>query len=252
MKKQILGFTFGLALFGAVIMASAQNLIVNGNFENGNTGFLSNYSYVTGYRGCWNEGTYSVVNDAYQVHPNWTAAYDHTLGNSSGHYFVGNGSSDTSKVVWETTTPIDVTEAGTAYRFEAYVSTLVGVSGDGPSLTFQVGNGTQWTDLGSTITFNNGAGVGVWDLSFADGVFNSPGDYYIRLMNAQSAAGGNDFGLDDLYFGFTTNSPSYQNNIGVDNTPVTITTEPVPEPATLALTGLGALGCVLMFRRRNS
>jgi hypothetical protein len=36
--------------------------------------------------------------------------------------------------------------------------------------------------------------------------------------------------------------------VNVDYTDISIT--PAPEPSTLALAGLGAMGCLLMFRRR--
>ncbi len=241
--------TCGLAFATAIVSAPAQNLISNGNFESGTSGFVSDYSYTD--QPVCDAAMYSVVNYAQQVHPAWTTAPDHTFGNYSGKYFVGNGSDDTTKTVWMTDAPVHITLAGVAYRFEAYVSTLYTVSGgNGPELTFQVGNGGQWTNLGSTYSFPDGAAVGAWNLSYADGVFNAPGDYYIRLLNAQPALGGNDFGLDDLFFGFTTSSPSYSDGIGTHITPVSIA-EAAPEPSTLVPAFLGGLGMLWWLRRRK-
>lgn len=193
----------------------AANLITNGDFSSGNTGFSSDY---TSQASNVPEGTYSVVAQARDAHSAWTAAFDHTAGDASGKYFVGNGSSNTALAPWKTSTAVTVTQADTAYRFEAYISTLFMVSGNnGPILKFQIGDGTTWVDMGTTTNFVNGAAVGQWNLAFADGKFNQAGNYLIRLVNSQTAAGGNDFGLDDIYFGLRTSAPSVGSNPGSDN-----------------------------------
>src|SRR5210317_663074 len=55
-----------------------NNTIGNSNFDQGNTGFLSEYIYnpVT----IWDEGTYAIVTDANTVHPNFNCDEDHTTG----------------------------------------------------------------------------------------------------------------------------------------------------------------------------
>lgn len=127
---------------------------------------------------------------------------------------MANGSSDTTDVVWQTDSLISVTQAGTAYRFEAYVTTLypVSVGAPGPSLTFQLGDGTNWVNLGTTTTFPNGEPRGNWYLNYTDGTFNVAGNYYLRLINNQSAAGGNDFAIDSIYFGLSAEAPSVGTN----------------------------------------
>jgi len=211
----------------------ANNLITNGDFSAGNSGFSSDYTFQAGdgvaSTGINNmaEGKYSVVPFAKDVHSAWTPAFDHTTGDNTGKYFVGNGSALTSLAPWKTTTALTVTQANTAYRFEAYISTLFTVSNDvaavggtdGPILKFQIGDGTTWVDMGTTNTFIAGAAVGQWNLVFADGKFNQAGNYLIRLVNNQTAAGGNDFGLDDIYFGLRTSAPSVGSNPGVTNPP---------------------------------
>lgn len=184
------------------------NLIVNGNFELGNVGFFSDYTYVTGSNTA-NESTYSVVNSSSQVHNAWTYLpyYDHTFNTSSGHYFVANGASNTTKAVWQTTSAIDVT-ANTVYRFEAYVRSVYPVSP--PSLKFQIGDGANWIDLGTTTTISGSDTA--WHLSYADGMFNTSGVYYIRLLNNNIALAGNDMGVDDIYFGLASSAPSIASN----------------------------------------
>ncbi len=232
-----------LIITAAVAANANANLVANPDFELGNTGFFSDYPYSTNLQP---EGLYSIVDQARDVHPSFTSAGDHTTG--TGLYFVANGSSDPTMVVWQTETPIIVSETGTAYRFEAYITSLVDVGAfASPILRFQVGNGVGWFTMGTSEVFPNGYSAGVWRLSFYDGVFSATGSYYLRLLNDQTAAGGNDLGLDDIYFGLRSASPSLAENPGVPN-PGGITVAPIPEPTSLLLASLA--GLVLVSRRR--
>lgn len=57
-----------------------QNQIVNGDFSDGNVGFISDYTNPT-FGGAWgllsNESTYAITNDASSVHLNFNGT-DHT------------------------------------------------------------------------------------------------------------------------------------------------------------------------------
>jgi hypothetical protein len=223
-----------------------DNLVINGNFENGTNGFRSDYTYTNGPTSLYPEGNYAVVISARDVHPNFVNAYDYTYGDGNGHYLVANGAPDITETVWQSLNPIHVAEAGMAYRFEAYIMTCVPVNDNGPSLRFQVGNGAQWADMGYTFSFANGADVGVWNLSYADGIFGAAGDYYIRLLNDSSVASGNDFGLDNLFFDLRANAPSFPTNPGSD--PVNISVAAVPEPASVMMIGLGG-ALIALYRR---
>ena len=221
-----------------VATADGANLIMNYDFELGDTAFETDYNIFTAGSSpaVCEEAEYAVVQTAYDVHPAWSTLGDHTTG--EGNFFVANGSADTSKTVWQSSSAIDITAAGTAYRFEAYITSVysVGPGQPGPTLTFQVGNGSEWYDMGTSLSFPNGYTPGTWRLSFYDGIFSSVGSYYVRLLNSQSALGGNDLGVDDLYFGLRSEAPSVGENPG-DLIPQGIDTDPilpVPEPATLS------------------
>ena len=60
------------------------NLVVNGDFELGNTGFSSDYTYVADIPGNQSEmvpeGTYTVINNPNLVHTGFSACNDHTPG----------------------------------------------------------------------------------------------------------------------------------------------------------------------------
>jgi hypothetical protein len=190
----------------------AQNLVKNGNFSSGNTGFTTSYTYSTGDSAnfaVFSESKYWVGSQASLVHPHFSSAYDHTSSNSAGKYFIANGSSDTTQTIWQSDV-IFVSQYNMTFRFEAWVTSLVSLSSLAPpKLYFEIGNGTSWTPLGGEVSLASGTSPGTWVLKYTDGILSLPGNYYLRLRNNQSASAGNDFGLDDLYFGLRTGSPSY-------------------------------------------
>ena len=218
------------AVAATAVMASnavADNLVMNGGFENGDdASFWSNYSYkaapVSPYL---NEGQYSVAYNANTTHPGFTAtAYSGTKA------FYANGSQTTLASPW--ITEVEVMETG-VYRFQAMICSLVPTPSFGPpSLGFEISgdNGSTWTSLGTTPSLNN-AQAGAWVGSFADYSISSVGYYMIRLRNLSSASSGNDFGLDDIYFGLASSAPS------------------VPAPGAAALIGLAG---VIGGRRRKA
>ncbi|MEI6241115.1 MAG: PEP-CTERM sorting domain-containing protein [Planctomycetia bacterium] len=244
-------FSFVIAAAFMAALAShagATNLIVNGDFQSGNTGFTSDYSYNTlNPEPELVEGAYSVVEKAGGVHFAWLDDfYDHTLGTSSGRYFVANASSDTDLAVWQSNS-ITVSQANTPYRFEAWISKIYQFESNPPQLAFQIGDGTNWTNLGSTASLDE-VNPGEWLFTYADGQFAAAGTYYVRLKNANGGDGGNDLGLDDIYFGLRSASPSVGSTPGSESV-TTYNVAAVPEPSTwaMALTGLAAGG--LMIRR---
>ena len=211
----------GLAA-GAASDAGATNLVVNGGFESGNTGFTSNYTYTTAWtaglsdwRNWVDAGEYTVWSDAAQVHGIFTGSPE-----SGTEFFIANGSSNTTQAVWQSQA-FNVTQVGVSYRFEAYVSSLVPPVFNGtplapPSLVFEISSdgGSNWTGLGSTVDLT-GAPAGAWYLSYADTTLNTAGSYLIRLRNNQGAADGNDFGLDSIYFGLAAVAPSAVPGAGI-------------------------------------
>ena len=252
---QVIG---AVAVIFLEISCAYASLVVNGDFESGTSGITSDYTYQTGSNSLGPPSTWSVVTKANDVHELWTAANDHTYGNGSGHYFVANGSDDTTKAVWQTSAPLTVTQANTAYRFEAYITSLYAVGNAGPILTFQVGDGAQWYDMGTTQTFPNDYTPGAWSLAYYDGVFTRTGSYYLRLLNAQSATLGNDLGVDDIYFGQRSDALSVGTYSGlpagslqdINANGLNPVGTLVPEPSTFFLAGTGFAGLLCLRRRK--
>src|SRR6516165_1286475 len=64
--------TAGAAVLGAIAFSAAHaNVIVNGDLSAGNTGFISDYQYVSGMNSSYPEGTYAIENDPYDSHNLW-------------------------------------------------------------------------------------------------------------------------------------------------------------------------------------
>ena len=240
----------GISLLAAA-PARATSLISNGDFSAGNTGFTSGYSYNTINPGPeLVEGAYSVVTQASDVHAAWGGYYDHTSGDSSGKYFVANASSDTSQTVWQSSL-ITVGQANTPYRFEAWLTKIYPYESNPPLLSFQIGDGTTWTNLGETASLDD-ANPGEWVFAYADGQFTSAGQYYVRLKNSNGASGGNDLGLDDVYFGLRSEAPSVGITPGVA-TPQSFSPQGVPEidPAGLGSVAALVTGVLGLLERRR-
>ena len=215
----------GSASFGV----GAQNLVTNGNFEGGNTGFTSSYSFAPA--GNSTEGQYTVRSNPFPWNGLFISAADHTSG--SGLMYVGNGSPTNGSVVWASG-PIAVAQ-NTNYFFEAFVMNVCCSSpfpGNSPSiLEFSVA-GLTTESLGTATT--NLALAGTWEglsKSWNSGLNTSVS---LSLINRNTAAAGNDFAIDDVFLGTTS------------------TVTPVPEPETYALmlAGLGIVGAIARRRRR--
>ena len=249
MKKVIFSTLLGL---GLAVQGFASNLVTNGDFESGNSGFSSDYTFVGTPSGSalWDQGKYAIVTSARDYHTNFTSAADHTSG-SGTKYFAANGGTNINQAVWMSNV-LNVALANTVYRFEAWITSLINVSGgNGPDLVFEIGNGSTWTSLGNTSVIPNGTTGGTWVFTYADGQFGQAGNYYVRLRNNSTRGDGNDLGVDDIYFGLRSNAPSYPATLG-SASPTVYNPAAVPEPSTGALVAIGIGGLIALRRTRRS
>lgn len=172
--------------------------IDNGDFEQGNTGFTSAYSYVSNTiaNGMTPEQRYTVHNDGNFTHTNFWGK-DHTTG--SGNFMIINGSGTTPPPnVWQKTITV---LPNTTYYFSAWAISLNSV-GPYANLQFKV-NGTQ---VGTTTGAlparpqNNNPPFD-WVRFFGTWNSGSATTAVVSIVDLTTAAGGNDFGLDDISFG---------------------------------------------------
>lgn len=114
------------------ILVCSEELIINGNFENGYVGFTSSYSRLgdrPNRRNLGKCGTYRVDGSARAYHgPHWQQEFDHTYGNdlnpTRGLYLYGDAHCSVSfRPVWQQ--EIDLV-SGVTYRFGAWICNLNG------------------------------------------------------------------------------------------------------------------------------
>lgn len=169
-----------------------DNLVVNGDFSAGNTGFGSSYTFVTGPGSLFPEGTYAITPDPNDEHPLAYSFYDHTTGLSTGRMMAVNGAS-TPVNVWCQTISVS---PNTYYDFAAWFSnwssdTITNL----PLIHFEV-NGVA---LGSG-SFTFPGTPGLWTQFSATWNSGASTSATICITDLQTALGGNDFAIDDVTF----------------------------------------------------
>lgn len=179
-----LGFTASAQDFIVTGYNIGANLILNGDFESGNTGFNSALGYVEPPTSGLCEGCYQVSDLPPSL---WTQCPDHT-GGAGVNQMVVNGATTLNQQVWCQTVPVI---PFTDYLFSTWGQTLN--SGNPAILAFSV----------------NGAAIGNFNLPFfscewqqfnADWNSGTSTSAEICIVNQNTIGGGNDFALDDIAF----------------------------------------------------
>ena len=185
--------TYKLSALGDPLM----NLIFNGDFELGNVGFTSDYNHtfagvscpsgnqIYGLLGC--EGFYEVGPNSALYHTNWNACTDHTTG--GGDMLIVNGASSYQKIWCQDV----VVNPNKNYVFKAYGTSMINESP--AKLQFSIND----VLIGSL--FNLSGVPCQWEEFYAQ--WSSAGNTNITICvtNQNTALSGNDFALDDIYFG---------------------------------------------------
>ncbi|MEM9839212.1 MAG: hypothetical protein AAF830_08665 [Pseudomonadota bacterium] len=198
------------ALMGSSAMAA--NLVVNGDFEAGNTGFGSEFTFNTSN---FAAGEYGIVTNPRAWNGNFRIFGDHTTGTSN--MMIINGSQGTDDVVWSQT--IAVTQ-NTDYDFSLWVQSAFSGSSDNQVRINGVDVGDVFAD-----SFLD-------DWTFVTRQWNSGSatSAFIEIINLATGFGGNDFAFDDISF-------------------VGGSTAPVPVPAAALL--FAPLAAVAAMRHRK-
>jgi gliding motility-associated-like protein len=166
------------------------NLVNNGAFSSGNSGFSSELNYVTGIFTCplCPENTYTIGANAIFYHSGFSGS-DHT-NPPNGNFFIANGQGQSGSQVWCETLNV---QANTDYVFSFWARDVNSNNDPHPFALLQASlNGALSTD---TLVAQGG-----WQLFTID--WNSGDTTLLQLciVNQQSQTGGNDFGLDDISF----------------------------------------------------
>ena len=156
MRKLVVVLSLVAIVFALCASAAqaAPNLVVNGNFEAGNTGFTSAYTYSPGQ--LWPTTAYDVAANPNGDNSNFASFGDHTSG--TGMMMVVNGATTSGVTLWSETVPV---AANTSYQFEAWIRPMSAPANSQPNpgiLEFsinQVSLGTGTTSVsGQWSSFN--------------------------------------------------------------------------------------------------
>ena len=218
---KILTLLIALAM-PVVASASPINLIINGGFEAGNTGFTSDYEFVSDpdpVLGLWENRTYTIASNTKVNHPWWL---DLT---GDGQMMVVNGSTGSSDVVWSQTVAVSPC---TTYNFGASLlqQCCIDAWPDDRSLNITI---LRFLINDTLIGIHTTTDFGVWEALSTSWFSDDAALAKLEIRNTVLGRQNNDFILDNL--SMTLDDPT-----------------PVPEPATLMLVGLGL---TVMVRSRK-
>lgn len=168
------------------ISASGENLIVNGDFSDGNTGFTSQYVYSPGANPT--QGVYGVFFSGRDLSPQFFAnCRDHTDG--MGRLMAVDGSPQSNQEVWCQTVAV---QPNTNYAFSTWVTTIL--PSNPAQLQFSINGqalGTPFSPTNTTCTW----------LQFYETWFSATSEVAeICVINQNTNPNGNDFALDDFTF----------------------------------------------------
>jgi hypothetical protein len=173
-------------------------LVVNGDFSSGNTGFTS--AYIDSQTNLIPEGLYAITANAHNQHPNfWGTAHDHP---GTGVFMAINGA-PSSIAIWSETVTV---QPNTTYYFSAYAMSLDQVT-PYAILQFHI-NGTG---VGNALPLAAGAnslsGPFNWQRIYTTWNSGSSTSAKLEIFDTCTVRNGNDFGLDDISFSLIPTTP---------------------------------------------
>lgn len=163
---------------------TGANLIINGNFSSGNTGFTSQYNYANPNT---TEGEYFVGPNPQAWNSSTSPCPDHTSGN--GNMMLVNGAPIPNVRVWTETVAIT---PNTNYVFSTWIQAIYNVNP--AQLQFSI-NGN---DIGTLITAS--LPVCTWTQFYTTWNSGNNNSATISVVNKNTMVQGNDFALDDISF----------------------------------------------------
>jgi hypothetical protein len=194
----------------------SPNLVVNGNFEAGNAGFATGYTYTDSQPNGLNpEGYYAIGTDPGKYHIDVPPYGDHTSG--FANMMIVNGATIPDVTVWEQVVSVSL---GTEYEFSLWFSNW----------------STSLVNLANLEYFINGSSIGSSLVPAEQGLWANFSTLWqsglnttanIRIVDKETAISTNDFALDDI-------------SLSV-----------IPAPGAIILGGIGASVVGWLRRRRT-
>ncbi|MFT3751196.1 MAG: gliding motility-associated C-terminal domain-containing protein [Agriterribacter sp.] len=165
-------------------LITGQNIIVNGDFSAGNTGFQSQYNYVTNNT---TEGEYFVGNSSLAWNPH--LIYNCTDHSGTGNMLLVNGSPEDNKLIWTQTINV---MPNTNYAFSTWIESHFK---DNPAqLEFSINSVGIGNQIIASLPICN------WTQFYTTWNSGSNTSAVISIVNKNTISWGNDFALDDISF----------------------------------------------------
>lgn len=194
-------FTLLAAFFCSAVSTKAQcpagtvnsgfNMVNNGTFEAGNTGFQSGYTPCSAADCLYNQVYYAVGTDPSFYHGNFEGT-DHTSG--SGNFLIVNGAYTPGIDVWCETFTV---QPNTTYLLSTWVTS---VNASNPAILQFTVNGSAVGSTFNAPAFTFGFFWPGWTQYNTSWFSGSNTTATLCITNQNTAVGGNDFGLDDISF----------------------------------------------------
>ena len=162
-----------------------QNLVTNGDFSSGNTGFTTGYTSDCG-NAPLGETKYCVNTNPNIQHGAWSACGDHTTG--TGNMMILNGTSTAGVNVWSQTVTV---LPNTCYNFSTWATSIY--SGNPAKIRLTINADSQpYTQLSAnTCTWQQVSTV--WNSGASTTAI-------LTIWDDDLNPGGNDFAIDDISF----------------------------------------------------
>ena len=166
---------------------SGGNLVANGDFEQGNTSFSSDYTYVVGHN--MSAGRYAITTDGLLV---WGS--DHLYGyGGTGQFMVIDGAMNPNSVIWQQTISV---VPNTYYAFSAQVASTLNSNAFNAYALLQFSvNGTQLGEI-----FHSPDVLNIWQPYYEVWYSGNNTSAILTILNQNDNGNGNDFGIDDIVF----------------------------------------------------
>ena len=173
-------------------VSCGNNKITNGDFEAGNTGFISSYTFTADLAG----NTELVPENKYAVGANANTYHPQFIGTGrTGNFLIVNGNTVSVKDLWSQ----DVTvTSGREYTFKMYTQNLFTLNA--PKFSFKI---TPNDGVSGSVEFGTSnplAGRNGWIEVSATYTANFTGSAKLSIVNTDLTRTGNDFGIDDISF----------------------------------------------------
>jgi hypothetical protein len=183
-----------IALLVTALVVGAQtspNLVINGDFENGNTGFTTGYKIGD----VSNPGGYAIGTNpstAPGAFGDWCNCGDHTSG--TGKMMIVNGATDATLPVWEETVAVT---PSTEYTFSYWGAEVDHDSSSLPHLELKINGAVIGSSTFPEFPPDNGGQWQNYKFTWKSGT-SKTADLVLVDLNAD--ASWNDFALDDISF----------------------------------------------------